>query len=172
MPTSRRGVTMMETVIGTLLVGGVLAGTLSLVGPTARSSQLAGDVTVASYLASELLSEIEAQPFEDPTEVDRVMGPEPGESSGGQRALFDDVDDYAGWSGAPQSSVGVETTGLNGTWLISVKVVFVEPGDPASESGTDTGVKRITVTVSRDGSELQVQSVLRSRSFDTAWGGA
>ena len=40
---SRPGVSMMEVAIGTLLVGGVMATTIELIGPTVRSTVLAGD---------------------------------------------------------------------------------------------------------------------------------
>lgn len=165
---TRRGVTMMETVLGSLMVGGVLAATLGLIGPTARSTELAGDQLTAAYLAAELLAEIEAQPFEDPRTDSRVFGPEPDET-GGTRSKFNDVDDYHNWSGPPQSAAGVETSGLTGSWLIQVQVINVVAGNPAVASATDTGVRRIVVAVSRDARELHRTDALRSRSFETAW---
>ncbi|MEM9372421.1 MAG: hypothetical protein AAGA55_02155 [Planctomycetota bacterium] len=165
---ARRGVTMMEAVIGTLLVGGVLAGTLGVVGPTARSSRLAGDVVIASYLAAEMLAEIEAQAFEDPDSADRAFGPEPGES-GGNRSRFDDVDDYLAWSSAPQSTAGALTAGLSDGWLVSVGVVYANAGNPNADAAADTGIKRVTVSVTKNEVLLHQQSVLRTRGFDSAW---
>ena len=166
---ARRAITMMETVIGVLLVGGVLAATLSVVGPTARASQLAGDEMIASYLVTELIAEIEAQPYEDPTPAHRTQGPEPG-ALNGQRSAFDDVDDYHNWSAAPQSPSGGVTTGLTGSWTLDVQVAYVTVADPSVTSVSDTGVKRITVTAQRDATVLHRASILRTRSFDTNWG--
>ncbi len=167
---ARRGVTMMETVIGTLLVGGVLAGTLAVVGPTARATRLAGDAMIASYLATELLSEIELQAYEDPSGAARSLGPESGEANG-TRSGFDDVDDYHGWSAPPQSAAGARTSGIGDEWNIAVEVVHVEPLAPNQASPTDTGVKRVTISVTKGGALLNEQSIVRTRAFDTAWGG-
>lgn len=168
MQRTRRGITLMETVLSVLLVGGVLAATLQVVGPTARATQLAGDEALAIYLADELLQEIDAQPYEDPATLANTIGTEAGESAPGNRSSFDDVDDYHGWSGNVQNAVGVAMTGLSGTWTRSVTVVFVPLGAPNGSSLTDTGVKRVTVSVSKNGTVLATRRMLRTRSYDTA----
>jgi len=165
---ARRGITLMETVIGTLLVGGVLAGTLGVIGPTARATQLAGDEVLASYLANELLAEIEAQPYEDPDITGRVVGPEPGEKTG-NRSRFNDVDDYRAWSARPQSAAGVAHAGVPDYWNISVTVEIVNTKSLAPDGVTDTGLKLVKVIVTKYGVVLANRGILRSRFFDTVW---
>lgn len=163
---SRRGITMMEVAIGVLLVGGVLAATLQVVGPTVRSSRLAGDQTLASQFAHELLTEIALQPYQDADAHTTAIGPETGET-GADRSRFDDVDDYHGWKDAITSATGVPRAGLQGNWERTVAVRWVSMTAPSgSVSLTDTGVKRITVEVRRNGILLAAESVLRTSGFD------
>ena len=163
----RRGLTMMEVTISVVLVGGVLVATLNLVGPTARATQLAGDEILAAFLADELIDEIAAQAYVDPDSDTGVIGPETGETSGGTRKHFDDIDDYDGWSAlSGENRDGTAKSGLVGKWQRSVEVVHVVPGDPQTTSVAETGVKRITVTVTRNGITLATRQILCSRQFD------
>jgi hypothetical protein len=163
-PAVRRGVTMMEVALGTLLVGGVLAATLNVVGPTVRSTKVAGDELLASALAGDLIDEIAAAAYEEPG-AGGSIGREDGENNG-LRDRFDDVDDYHGWAGAPTTIAGDPVPGLGAGWLCSVEVVWVTPGDPGVGSAAETGVKRVRVRVSRNGVSLAERSILRTRSFD------
>lgn len=165
MTIARRGITMMEVVIGTLLVGMVLAATLNIIGPTVRATKLAGDQVLAAQLCEELLAEIAAQPYRDPTDDKGVIGPESGET-GSDRSRFDDIDDYNGWKGDVQTRTGVSRTGLTGTWTRTAKVVWVDPDDPTTEVGTDGGVKRVTVNVSLGDTRLLARTVIRTEAFD------
>ncbi len=166
---ARRGITMMETAIGSLLVGGVLASTLNLVGPTVQSTQRAGDRLTAAVLATDMLDEICALPFVDPQHDNGNIGPNPGEA-GGTRDLFDDVDDYHGWTSAPQTRAGDALEGVSGGWEVRVSVHHVVASNPGANSLTQTGVKRITVRVSRNGVVLAERQALRTRSFDASRG--
>lgn len=164
MPT-RRGITMMETVIGALLVGGVVASTLRIVAPTVRATKLAEDRATAVALADELLDEIAAHPYEDPTAPTGTNGPESGETTGTRKA-FDDVDDYHGWTAVPQQPDGAAMTGLGSGWAVRVGVRHVRPNDPTQVSASDTGVKHVIVQISRNGVVLAERSLLRTRAFD------
>lgn len=158
---------MMEVAIGTLLVGGTLATTLQLVGPTVRSTQLAGDRMIAVTLADDMLDEIATRHFADPDHDDGTIGLNPGES-GTTRQDFDDVDDYNGWTAPPQTVNGNPITGLGDGWLIRVRVAHAQIGNPMNDSASETGIKRVTVTVSRHGIVLAERSILRTRSFDVS----
>jgi type II secretory pathway pseudopilin PulG len=164
---ARRGLTLMEVVIGTLLVGLVLAATLEMIGPTVRSSRLAGEKTLARWLADQMADEIAVLPYEDPTSHAGVLGRESGESPGSRTAL-DDVDDFRGWSAAPIRGDGNTIDGLSGTWSMSVSVEWVVPGDPNSVLSTESGVKRIIVTASLNGTVLAERVFLRTSGFDLA----
>lgn len=167
---ARRGISMMEVAIGTLLVGGTLATTLQLVGPTVRSTQLAGDRLIAATLADDMLDEIATRHFADPVYDDGSIGLDPGEI-GTTRQDFNDVDDYNGWEAPPQTVNGAPIVGLGHGWLIHVGVAHAQPENPMIDAASETGVKRVTVTVSRHGVVLAERSILRTRAFDVSQGG-
>lgn len=162
----RRGITLMETVIGALLVGGVVASTLQIVGPTIRATKLAEDRKTAAVLADEMLDEIATHPFVDPTNPSNTNGPEVGEATGNRNA-FDDVDDYHAWSAAPQQADGTPLPAIGSGWIIRISVHHVQPANPTQVVATDTGVKLVTVEVRRNGTVLAERSMLRTRAFDS-----
>jgi MSHA pilin protein MshD len=155
---------MAETVISTLLIGFVLVATLQLVGPIVRSSSHAADRLIAANLANELTEEIATKAWTSPLLDDpNSMGPGAGES----RASFDDVDDYDGWSSSPPKFSTAQTNLFLTGWTRSVRVAHVELSDLTTESATYTGVKRVTVTVSKNGVVLAEIDSLHSMSADT-----
>jgi Tfp pilus assembly protein PilV len=156
----RGGFSLLETVISTLLVGLILVSSLKSVGAILTQREAVADRQQAVWLADQLLTEILETAYEDP-DGSAEFGPE---ESGG-RALFDDVDDFHKWqSSPPQMRDGRPMTELTG-WDRRVIVEFVAPANPTRISDTDEGVKRITVTVSRDGEELANAVSLRSRAW-------
>lgn len=154
---------MAETIVSTLLVGMVLVGTIQVVGPTVRSGSVMADKLVASNLARELNEEISTKYFTSPLldDVDSM-----GAAVGENRSTYDDIDDYHGVSNSPpQNSAGTPMAHLSG-WSRVVKVVHVDLDDPSVESGSYTGLKRVTVTVSKDGVQLAQVVSLHSHSAD------
>jgi type II secretory pathway pseudopilin PulG len=161
----RRGITLMETVIGALLVGGVVASTLQIVAPTVRATKLAEDRKTAAALADEMLDEIAAHPFADPTDPTSTNGPEAGETTGTRKA-FDDVDDYHGWNTTPQQPDGTALPGIGAGWTLRIGVSHVRPNNPTQVVAADTGVKHVIIQVRRNGTLLAERSMLRTRAFD------
>jgi MSHA pilin protein MshD len=161
--TSRHGITMAETIVSTLLVGMVLVGTIQLVAPIVRSGSVMSDKLVATNLARELSEEIAAKYFTSPLLDDvEAMGAGVGE----RRSTYDDIDDYHGLNNSPpQLSDETVMSHLAG-WGRQVKVVHVELDDPSAESGSYTGLKRITVTVTKDGVTLAQDITLRAHAAD------
>lgn len=159
----RHGITMAETIVSTLLVGLVLVGTIQIVGPVIRSGSVMADKAVAANLARELSDEISTKYFTSPILDDvEAMGAGVGET----RATYDDIDDYHGLSNSPpQLSTGSGISSLSG-WTRAVKVVHVDLDDPTIESGTYTGIKRVTVTVSKDGVQLAQVVSLHTHAAD------
>lgn len=157
------GISMAETVVATLLVGLVLVSIIQIVGPIVRSRSVQTHRLVATNLANELVEEISTKAFTSPILDDlESMGPGVGEN----RSTYDDVDDYNGWSASPpQLSSGSSNLFLAG-WTRSAKVVHVDVNDPRIESGSYTGLKRITVTVSKNGQQLAQVIALRSYAAD------
>ena len=159
----RAGITMAETIVSTLLVGLVLVSTIQIVGPVIRSGTVMADLAVATNLAQELNDEIMTKLFVDPATSDMdFLGTVIGET----RSTFNDIDDYHGMTNSPpQLSDGSSLSSLGG-WTRSVKVAHVLLDDPTTESGTYTGLKRVTVTVSKDGVQLAQNITLHAHAAD------
>jgi hypothetical protein len=106
-------------------------------------------------LARELMAEVLSMPYEDPDGAS-LLGLDLNELLG-SRATFDDVDDYNGYSAASaENKQGVALAGYAG-WRQQVAVAWVTLADPSTTSLTETGLKRITVTVTNpSGSPTQL----------------
>jgi len=97
-------------------------------------------------LARDLMAEILRQPYEDPNQLP-VFGHEPGEATN-TRADCDDVDDYDGYSGSPpQYRDGTPIPSTDG-YERTATVGWVDPSNLGTVLVTETGIKRIRVTVS------------------------
>jgi hypothetical protein len=95
-------------------------------------------------LAESLMAEIARRQYEDPDGT-VAFGIEAGEGTG-NRADFDDIDDYSGWSASPPTAQdGTVLTDTSG-WSRNVAVAWVDPENPAMVKTSETGAKRITVT--------------------------
>ncbi|MCA9069581.1 MAG: hypothetical protein KDA84_11690 [Planctomycetaceae bacterium] len=159
-PAPRSGLSLIEVVISTLLVGLVIVGALKAVGAITRGQMLAGDQGMAENLADQLLAEILAMDYIESTETP-VFGTEASESST-VRTNWDDVDDFHLWNASPpQHSYGVALPNTDG-WQRDVIVEWVNPDDPSQTVVSDQGLKRITVTVLRNGEVLARAAALRS----------
>ena len=158
---------MAETVLSTVLVGFVLVGTLQIVGPIAQSTTVHADRLVAANLANELSEQVATKFYTDP-DIDDIdaIGIDASEQAK-VRADFDDVDDFHGWAASPpQLSNGDVLSNLSG-WSRSVEVNHVLLADAATISKTNTGLKRITVTVTHHGTTLARVITLHSQAADS-----
>jgi len=164
--STRKGISMAETIVSTMIVGFVLVGTLQVVGPVVQSTRVHANKLIAANLANELSEEISTRQFTDPD----VDAPDPLGADDGERpkdrASFDDIDDYNAWAASPPISLGNGKINALAGWTRSVKVAHVELSDATTESKTNTGLKRITVTVSKGGVELARMDTLQSQSAD------
>ena len=140
----RRGLTLTEVSIASLLVGVMAIGAMRSVGVAARTRATIVKGLNGSGLAEQLLSEVLRAKYEDPDEAGAPLGTDTGEAA--PRANFDDVDDYQNWDASPPvDSAGVLVPGYTG-WRREVFVKYVVPGTLAN-SGSDTGLKHVQVRV-------------------------
>ena len=140
---------MAETLVSILIVGGLVVAAMNTAGAAMMGHKKIGDRGRGTLLAQDLLGEILLQAYEEPVDTP-TFGRESSES-GGDRKDYDDVDDYDGWiASPPQLKDGTVLSDL-ADWKRSVSVVWVSATALSSVSGTETGVKRITVTVLRNG---------------------
>ncbi|MCK4343309.1 MAG: hypothetical protein KAY37_16465 [Phycisphaerae bacterium] len=157
--------TLIEVVISTVVVSVMLVAALHAVGAARLGLRQIGNHSRGVLLAQDLMTEILQQHYADPVYGLGSFGVDGDEATTGDRSLYDDVDDYDGWQVAPpQYKDGTEIT-----WATEyerlVEVAWVLPSNPQQTSGSETGVKRITVTVSHDGAEVAELTALRT----TGW---
>lgn len=144
----RRGFSMVEAAFCIVLVGGLVVVSLDTLGASKMAQRNLGERALGQLLASSLMSEIMNQSYKDPNELS-VFGLELSEISAA-RSVFDDVDDYAGWTASPpQNRDGTVIPGLTG-WRQTVQVYRADPADFAIQKITDSGVKQVTVTITRN----------------------
>ncbi len=160
--TTPQGFSLVEVVVSTILVGTLLVAAMRCAGSSILTQTLTAERAKAAWLADALAMEIHRQSYLEPGQSTSAITREAGESAN-SRSNYDDVDDYHGWTASPpQHQDGSVIADLSG-WQRSVTVAWVTPGDLQVTSGTETGVKRITVTVSRNGTVLASRTFIRSK---------
>lgn len=161
-PSSRPAITLIECVVCTLVVSLLLVAAVSTVASARAGERSTQDRANADTLAESLMREIQAQAYSDASDTPASSGPTPAEAATGNRSLFNDVNDYAGWSESPPLNKAGASLGLDATWRREVRVEFVVPASPGSSSATDQGLATVRVRVSRNNVPLVTLSSLRS----------
>ena len=168
------GFTLVEAVFATLLVGLLLVAALSTAGASARVQAHGSDRGTGELLAQGLMNEILAQAYQD-AGPSPVFGPTASEvTTPPSRSKFSDVDDYNGWSESPpQNKDGsvITMTNTDGTtspafpgWGRSVAVAWVTSSDLTTPSSTETGVKRIVVTVTHNNAVVATCTAIKANN--------
>jgi len=137
------GFTLVEAVISTAIVAVMFVAAVHTVGAARLTQYRTSRISQGRLLAESLLAEILQQAYQEPGET-YVFGREAGESET-VRAAYDDVDDYHGWTESPPAAKDGTALPNAAHWSRTVTVQWVLPADPQQVSGTETGVKRITV---------------------------
>ncbi|MEX2670992.1 MAG: prepilin-type N-terminal cleavage/methylation domain-containing protein [Phycisphaeraceae bacterium] len=153
------GFTMVEVVMAMMVISLMFVAALNAVGSSRTTLTTMGERARAMALAEGLMQEILAQPYADPQDAD-AFGPTATEAATEDRSLFDDVDDYDGWSASPPvDRDGVALSG-NDDFERRAAVHWVQ-AETLGEAAAETGVKQITVTVSRGGKRMAELVALR-----------
>lgn len=166
----RRGLTLVESVVSILVVGVLLTGAMEALGRAHAARLRDSDRARAAALADDLMSEILALPFVEPDDppASPAIQLESGEDPS-VRTMWDDIDDYHGWSASPpQTRGGDAIPGFDG-WSRSVTVDWVDHADPTVPTGAAGPTKRIRVVVERPGGERLERAALRSESWSAGW---
>lgn len=159
----RHGLSLLECSISVLLVGVLLVSALQTLGAAKRRESDTVRLISGRQLACDLMNEILLQSYEEPlTAV--AFGPEPDEG-GGNRSLYDDVDDYHSLSESPpKDRSGNTITGFEG-WTQTVVVQWADPTTWNETSGINTGLKRISIAVLYDGKKVDSTVGYRSEAW-------
>lgn len=138
------GFTLVESIISMLLVSTMLMAALNTFGVSRTGQYRINERNRGNLLAQTLMSEILGQHYEEPNATVK-FGRERSENMA-SRAAWDDVDDYLMLKQMPKDSDGNVIPNTAGwTWIASIE--RVNPLDLSQTLGSETGVKRITVTV-------------------------
>ncbi|MCC6661168.1 MAG: type II secretion system protein [Phycisphaerales bacterium] len=153
--------TIVEAALSTIVIGVMLVAALNTVGASRASQARNADRSRAVELAGSLMAEITAQAYEDGLLPTGNFGL-PLAKVTGDRSRFNDVDDYDAWTETPpRTKSGGVIPGFD-AWTRSVRVRWVNPANPDVTSLVDTGAKRITVTVARNGVPLTTLDAVRT----------
>jgi type II secretory pathway pseudopilin PulG len=154
---------LVEVVISTLIVGIMLVAAMNTLGAFVRGQQRMAEQSRGWLLAQELASEILACLYEEPDGTP-TFGRESGESTT-NRAQYDDIDDYDGWSASPpEQRDGTPISELSG-WERGATVEFVALNNPDQTIASDQGLKRIVISVLFRDELIATLITLRARAW-------
>lgn len=160
----RRGLTLIEGAVCTVIVGVMLAAALNASATARNRQQRNQDRSTGLWLAQSLMAEVMEQPYVD---VGGLLGLELGESQA-QRITLNDLDDYNGLKEEPpRTEDGTAMSGYTG-WSRHVSVEDVQVASPRNTAGSETGLKRVTVTIKKGGVVVAQLRALRAKARD-AW---
>lgn len=153
----RRGLTLVEAVISTVIVGGVLVAALTSVATSRKIRARAADRARAQALAIDLMSEVLQQNYQSP-----AGAPAAGAAA---RSAWTDVGSYNGLTDSPpQTKAGTPIVDCAG-WSRTVAVDWIDPQTLTTSSTINTGIRRVTVTVSRAGVPLGSAAAYRTSGW-------
>jgi hypothetical protein len=154
--------TLVEATIAMVLVSILLVAAMRATAGSGLVQYKTAEQSTGRLLADGLLADIIALSYEDPDSTPS-FGPEGGESSMSKGA-WDDVDDFDGWTESPpQSRDGTVVTEFSG-WQREVSVQRVSPTTPTVLAVSETGAKRITVTVKHNRLVVATRSAIRTKA--------
>jgi len=142
-----------EAVIAVLIVGVMLVAALQALASAKGTRYRLATHARARMLAHDLLAEVLATDYADPQTPAAALGPDTGESAT-DRTGFDDVDDYDGLSDGPPTTRSGAAIANHAGFTRAVSVAWADLSTPTADATSDSGLKRVTVTVTVDGRVL------------------
>lgn len=157
---ARAGFTMIEAAMASVLVAVMLSAAVAVSGAAGMAQYKVAERATAGALADAMLAEVSALAYADP-EGGAGLGRDSGEDAS-PRTGYDDVDDYNGlFESAPAERDGTAIPGLTG-WQRLVTVSYAVVATPDVSSVTDTGLKRIVITIKHNFATVLTRQTLRS----------
>lgn len=161
-PNSRtaRAVTLIECAGASIILGLLITAGLRAAAGAGASQAISTRALTGSLLAEGLAQEVLSLAYVDPS-GGTTLGPDSGEIAA-DKATFDDVDDFDNWSESPPKAPGGAVIAGMAHWTRSVRVYRALASVPDSNSGSESGLKRIEVTISYSGKLVYRISALRA----------
>lgn len=162
----RDGLTLLEVVISSLLVGTVLVTSLSATASWRRFHLQTRSQDIARRLAEELVSEITSVAFIDPTQTSpQAFARESGETTA-SRFNWNDIDDYHGMLETTvrdkSGTLISDATGFTRSAVISSAMPIVNPPGYAISSELNSPLRHILVTVTSPSGQMTTATGLKS----------
>ena len=156
--------TIAETALATLIVGLLVVGSLKSLSASFQTHKFSENRVRALFLAEQLLIELSSLSWFDPNKPTSAttIGKDTGDTATvTRRDQLDDIDDFHNWSEQPKSRSGVALAGTS-TMTRTVTVENISAADPtvAVAGNVNTGIRRMTVIVTENGTELSRLSTL------------
>jgi type II secretory pathway pseudopilin PulG len=177
--TRRGGFTLVEAILSMLIVGVVGVAALTAATQAIKTRRTLDDRRSGRDLARLMFEEVMSKRFEEPEEAaldPSRLGPDESEDPRLDRSRLDDIDDYNEYENEPgvglMDAQGALIEGTQG-WAVRVDVSYVEPVnferrtyDDLVSRGLPLDVKRVLVTVKRNGQEVASQNGLATRGWN------
>ncbi len=158
--------TLVESIMSIVVVGVMFVAATALVSTSRAGQRVTADHSRGMLIAEALMNEILEHQYIDPDVSGTTLGRETGEVAD-DRTAWDDVDDYHGWIATPpRDKAGIALAGLVG-WERRVTVEYINATNLTTVVAFNSGVKRITVDVYRDGRRVARLRTLRTGAKDT-----
>ncbi|MGE5607765.1 MAG: type IV pilus modification PilV family protein [Bacillota bacterium] len=158
----RRGFTMAEAVMASAIIAFLVVAALNAAGASGLAQYHTGERATARFLADGLMAEILSLAYEEPDGC-MSMGLDADELST-NKINYDDVDDYKNWTESPpQDRSGTALNELAG-WTRTVNVVWINPNNANDVLSSETGAKRIQVTVKHNGIVVATRVAIRTKA--------
>ena len=150
------GISYVEVLAAGVLMSILLVTSMRLFGNLGRSRLHTLDRDAGCQLAIDMIEEIRQKAYRDPVD-DGEFGPGADEADS-TRSLFDDVDDYHGWTAKPPQSAAGAPMSQYARFTRSVMVQYVSSADFNAVVETDEGFLQVTVGIDDDSRRIQQQT--------------
>lgn len=155
-----RAFTLAEAALSAVLVGVLVVASLRALGAATVARYKTSETLRAQLLADDLLAEIMTRLYADPG-GSVTLGRDAGELAA-SRASVNDADDYDGLTETPpRDTANNMMTGYD-NWSRSVSVVWCPLANLTATSLTETGIKRITVSVTHNGVPVATATAIKA----------
>lgn len=160
----RAGFTLIEAAMGSIVVAILLGAGLTAVTQATKARKIVQERALAQAYAQEIIEEIASKDYWDADESLPPLGIDPGEVAG-NRATYDDCDDYAGLTMSP---IRVESGDAlsDSTWEARVNVHWVRSDDFTAVWTKESGLKCIVVEIYKKGRRVLGTCALRSSAWE------
>ncbi|MGH7243449.1 MAG: hypothetical protein ACREJD_08545 [Phycisphaerales bacterium] len=157
---ARSGITLIECAGASIILGLMITAGLRAAAGAGAAQALSARALTGSLLAEGLMNEVTSLAYAEPSGA-ATMGLDAGEVAS-NKSTFDDVDDFDNWTESPPKAPDNVAIANMTKWSRSVRVYRAATGSPQSNSATETGLKRIEITVSYSGKVVCKLKALRA----------